>query len=328
MRVRLISGRRGGKDTTELVDSAGDDVLTATYEKTTLAGTLPGGQAYSATAHYFDTLHAYAKEGGNDSAHMTGQVNLADRIKIYPGLVKTMSSAHYHRAKFFETVEVDGSGGGDWAIMVGSEETDAVWAKRHEMRVDYDAEVVPGEKPSHEGRDYDVVVVGTEWMVARAGSSSDWIELHDSVINDVLIAKPHKVEMMNGPRNGVERGTEYCITARGFRNVSAVADNRETPVGVSNDDTAKLYDSGEDGVDIWAAGYLDGETWSTMSSPSRLLYEVLAFEHVGGYGFNGGLGEDHGVNRKEHADDVDFVFQYGYWEGGDEPVRNPRDPRG
>ena len=68
-------------------------------------------------------------------------------------------------------------------------------------------------------------------------------------------------------------------------------------------------------MDVWAAGYVDGETWSSMTSPSRLLYEVLAFELVGGYGFNGGLGEDHGINRREHADDVDFVFTYGYWEG-------------
>ena len=60
-----------------------------------------------------------------------------------------------------------------------------------------------------------------------------------------------------------------------------------------------------------------------------LLYEVLAFEHVGGYGFNGALGEDHGTNRKEHAADVDFVFQYGYWEADAEPTpRNPRHPRG
>lgn len=51
-----------------------------------------------------------------------------------------------------------------------------------------------------------------------------------------------------------------------------------------------------------------------MSSPSRLLYEVLAFEQVGGYGFNGGLGEDHGTNQRDHDDDVDFVFEYGYWE--------------
>ena len=113
--------------------------------------------------------------------------------------------------------------------------------------------------------------------------------------------------------DGVARGAEYRICARGFGNVSAVADQG------GNGDVAKLYDSGEDGVDVWAAAYLDGQTWSTMSSPSRLLYEVLAFEHVGGYGFNAGLGEDHGTNRKDHAEDVDFVFQYGVWEGDEEP---------
>ncbi|MCZ7667006.1 MAG: hypothetical protein M5U34_07190 [Chloroflexi bacterium] len=57
-------------------------------------------------------------------------------------------------------------------------------------------------------------------------------------------------------------------------------------------DVAKLYDSGEAGVDVWAAEYDLGRTRSTMSSPTRLLYEVLAFDQVGGYGFNGGLGSD------------------------------------
>ncbi len=87
-----------------------------------------------------------------------------------------------------------------------------------------------------------------------------------------------------------------------------------------DNDAAKLYDSGEDGIDIWAAAYASGETWSTMSSPTRLLYEVLAFDHVGGYGFNGGRGQDHGTNRKDHTDDVDFVFQHGHWEGDEEPL--------
>jgi hypothetical protein len=115
---------------------------------------------------------------------------------------------------------------------------------------------------------------------------------------------------MNGPdpNAGTDRGSEYKITARGFYHMASVANQG------GDNDVAKLYDSGEDGVDIWAAAYVDGETWSSMSSPSRLLYEVLAFEHVGGYGFNGGLGEDHGTNRKDHAADAVFVFQYGYWE--------------
>ena len=91
------------------------------------------------------------------------------------------------------------------------------------------------------------------------------------------------------------RGDEYEICARGFRNVLAVADQG----GVG--DVAKLYDSGEAGVDVWAAEYDLGRTRSTMSSPTRLLYEVLAFDQVGGYGFNGGLGSDFGTNRKDHS---------------------------
>ena len=50
------------------------------------------------------------------------------------------------------------------------------------------------------------------------------------------------------------------------------------------------------------------------TTPTRLLYEVLAFERVGGYGFNGGLGPDQGRNLKDHSASVDFNFQYGYWE--------------
>ncbi|MCP4677666.1 MAG: hypothetical protein GY854_19545, partial [Deltaproteobacteria bacterium] len=88
-------------------------------------------------------------------------------------------------------------------------------------------------------------------------------------------------------------------------------------------DIAKLYDSGEEGLDLWEARYVDGETWSTMSSPSRLLYEVLAFEQIGGYGFNGGIGEDHGTNRRIQAYDVDFVFEYGYWDVEVEPAPRP-----
>ena len=47
-------------------------------------------------------------------------------------------------------------------------------------------------------------------------------------------------------------------------------------------DVAKLYDSAERGADIWTAAYVDGQTWSTMTSSSRLLYEVLAVNEVGG----------------------------------------------
>ncbi len=280
-----------------------------------------GGSAYTVTANGFRYAHGYAKAGGSDAAQFVGS-SKAERVKAYPELVKLMGAGYYGRAKFFETVEVDMGAGVDAAVLAASGGVDVVWAMKDELRVAHDVELADGETPAFETVAYGMTIIGAEQVVARARGGDDWIEIHDSALNDVLIAKPNKVEMMNGSREGVGRGTEYRITGRGFRHVSSIADQG------GDGDAAKLYDSAEAGVDLWAAGYLDGETWSRMSSPSRLLYEVLAFEHVGGYGFNGGLGEDHGVNRKDHSDNVDFVFQYGYWEGGDEPVSNPRNPRG
>ena len=179
----------------------------------------------------------------------------------------------------------------------------------------YDVDVSPESGLAFDSLAYDVTIRGCEKLSARADGGDDWVELHDSVLNDVLIAKPHKIQMMNGPRRaeGVLRGEEYEICVRGYRSATAIADQG------GDGDVAKLFDSGEPGIDVWAADYSDGMTWSTMSSPSRLLYEVLAFEQVGGYGFNGGLGAEHGTNRKEHAEGVDFVFQLGFWES-DEPV--------
>ena len=297
-----------GDDSIAIVDSNGNDTLTVSPTQMVMRGKPVGGRAYSATANNFRTAHGYARAGGNDVAQFTGSDG-SDRAKTYDNLVKMMGSGYYARAKFFEQVRMNLRGGTDASVVAASSGVDVLWAMKNEMRLAYDVRLPEGTTPAYETMAYDVTIAGSENVIARAKGMDDWVELHDSVLNDVLIAKPHKAEMMNGPRaaEGVGRGEEYKITARAYRNVSVVADKG------GEGDAAKLYDSAEAGVDIWAAAYADGETWSTMSSPTRLLYEVLAFEHVGGYGFNGGLGEDHGTNRKEHSANVDFVFQRGYW---------------
>ena len=78
-------------------------------------------------------------------------------------------------------------------------------------------------------------------------------------------------------------------------------------------DTAKLYDS--EGDDLWYFDLVDGETYSTMSTAQRQLYEAFAFERVGGYGFNGGANtKEHKSTGNQEADLVDLVFQQGMWE--------------
>ncbi len=315
--VTVIGG--GGDDRVGIFDSSGNDTLTATPTEMALRGTLGNDRSFEIVAVGFPETHAYAKNGGHDTAYLNGS-SQSDLFKAYHGrqrywwgsgdsIVKVIGDGYYMRTKFFETVHVDMGGGFDRAVVNPSDKVDVVWAMKDDLRVDYDVQLADGETPAFASMSYGVTATGWERAYARANGPDDWIELHDSSWNDVLIARPHKVEMMNAAWGRIKRGAEYRICARGFQNVSAIADQG------GSKDIAKLYDSGDEGVDVWAAGYVDGVTWSSMSSPTRLLYEALAFEYVGGYGFNGGLGESHGTNRKDFSDAVDFLFQYGYWEG-------------
>ncbi len=314
--VTVVGG--GGADVAELTDSLGDDVLRASPTEMALSGTLDGN-AFALIARDFPEIHAYSRAGGYDTAYLTGS-DQADLLKVYPQIVKVIGADYYRRTKFFENVVVDLSSGVDRAVVNPSSGADVVWAMKDQLCVAHDVALVDGEQPAFATMAYNVTASGWENAYARGNASDDWLELHDSAGKDVLIAKPHKIEMMNGPRYGVARGAEYLISARGFRNATAVADQG------GDGDVAKLYDSGELGADIWAAGLEDGQTWSTMTSPTRLLYTALAFEYVGGYGFNGGQGTGHGTNRKELEQGIDFVFQYGYWEG--EPVSLPSSTSG
>ena len=306
----------GGHDVLEVIDGEGDDFFAMSPNHVMLATPESGLNLPAFEATFFAEMHTYAKQGGNDTIKMSGSAD-TDRVKIYPELVKMMKGDYYNRAKFFEDVELDTATGADRAVITASDGVDVLWAMKNDARIAHDVTLEEGQTPDFENMTYGVNLLGCENVVARGRGGDDWLELHDSALNDVLIAKPQRTDMMNAPRDGVARGAEYQITTRGFRNVSAIADQG------GDKDAAKLYDSGEDGIDIWAAAYVDGQTWSSMTSPTRLLYEVLAFEQVGGYGFNAGLGENHGTNRREHADDVDFIFTYGYWEGYVEPEPEP-----
>ena len=304
-----VSGRGTlGADTVEMFDSTGDDTLSALSDRFILTGTPVGGETFTLTARHFLYAHAYAKNGGRDVANFLGSP-LKDRLKVYPNYLKMIGGNYYNRAKFFESYTADArSGTNSMALVYGSDKADVLWAKKNELRMDYDTTAAPGDRPPFENLTYDILAYNFENVRAYAyGDAKDWAELHDTALNDVLIAKPHKAEIMNGPRkaDGVLRGDEYKITARKFSNVTAIGDTG---------DIAKLYDSGDPGIDVWAADYRDAATWSAMTSPTRLLYEVLAFERVGGYGFNGELGPNHGRNVKDHSGAVDFAFQHGYWE--------------
>jgi hypothetical protein len=83
-----------GNDIGEIYDSEADDVVTMRPGAVTLFG--PG---YSQTLEAFDYVHAYAKEGGYDSAHLYG-----DRYTGRSLYCRAFGGGTVNRAKLFEEV--------------------------------------------------------------------------------------------------------------------------------------------------------------------------------------------------------------------------------
>ncbi len=108
-----------GRDVASLYDTPGDDVFTAR----------PGSAELGAiSVKNCEIIHGYAKAGGNDTAMITGTPDNdwgVGRV-IY---AKLMGVGSYLRAKFFETVEMNGGGGNDWSKVYDSADNDVVIMK-------------------------------------------------------------------------------------------------------------------------------------------------------------------------------------------------------
>jgi hypothetical protein len=320
----------GGNDIVRMYDSADNDEFLLQEGTATLSG---HGHHFTLSANGFSRTLVYAKAGGDDTAELLVP---EQRAKIYRQYTKALGK-NYVRCKFFESVNVEA----ERALIYGSEGQDRFETWGNQLKVDYPdpsprleypiiirdpIQVIDPEMPII--RDPSPVIalpmpivvdpprtitasVRAETICAYAYSDpSDRLVMHDSWHDDVLIAKPHKVVMANAPdeNEGIGRGELYELTARGFRDVTAIAD------WDGGNDVAKLYDSSEDGTDVWAADHKKEHTWSTMTSPKRLLYKVWDFEQVGGYGFSYGDAGSSNRNVKDHTETVDFVFQQGVWD--------------
>lgn len=308
---KIVLNGGEGNDTLRINDSFGDDWLQVSPDELTFDGDRDDG--FSHGAFGFETVLAYSKNGGDDRV----TISLPEqRAKVSQELTKSIGE-QYVRCKFFEDLSISANS----AVVWGSEQVDSFQTIGNVMTIDYGQPPPKNTGDFFEPEEFILVMpilvfdpgcLEKAWIQAdsiRAYGSGDSLVMHDFEGDDVLIAKPHKVVMANAPQtdNAVGRGDLYEVIARGFGNVRVIADQ-------GGSDVAKLYDSGDEGVDVWAAAYVGSQTWSTMSSPKRTFYKVWDFELVGGYGFNGGLGEDHGTNAKDHAEAADFVYERGTWD--------------
>jgi hypothetical protein len=285
--VNVFAGD-GGYDVAMLEDSAEDDLFTSTADFVEL-----GGPGFMIHTESFDENHAYARNGGDDMASFTDSPG-NDKFKAEPAqnYAKMYGSAMYNRAKLFETIVVSGSqGGNNLARVFDSLGDDTFIAGAGEAHF-YNDNTHP----------FDVTVLAFNQVIGYSNvGGNDRVELHDSVLADVFVAKPHKLEIFDRDT----QGDVYNVTARSFEHGRAVADFFN-----GGEDIAKLWDT--PGNDVLKAEYLlDGDTWGALSAVdgqnSEELYEAIAFEIVKGYGTTG-------RNVRDIAVDVDFTQWWGPWE--------------
>lgn len=289
--VTVISG--GGDDEAFLTDSNGDDLFTATPDSAVLEAT-----DYKITVGGYRYVHAYSTKLGTDEARFVDSPG-RDKLKAEwesagaTGSVTKMygSGGYYNRAKFFEKTVANFSEGGDAdnAKLWDSPEFDTFEGGQDDFR--FYSNVAA----------FDITVRGADFVTAYGSENGgrDALILRDSARKDELVAKSNKVLLVDR----ITSGTIFGITARGFKQVTATADQ-------GGDDIAKLYDTIRD--ELWEARYQGGQTWSKMASSSRVLYnDIIGFETVSGRGFYGGVNT---LQKTLLPGEVDFVMLEGDWE--------------
>ncbi len=311
-----------GRDVLTVNDSVGDD--TVNYATGELSMTGPG---YSFTGDAFETVVAYARHDGNDTAILRDSPG-KDKLKGYPDYSILRSSDYFARVKFFDQVlAYADAGGDDLALFYDSPGNDKVKAipqsdifkaygagffnraKYFDQVVAYSTggsdravfEDTTGNDTfrglAHKsqlygttpsGRDYDVTVRAFDDVLARASRGFDKVRLFGSSGDDHLFCTSSKTET---------DGAGFRITTRSFDRVNAF-------FAEGGNDTADLYDTPGD-------EYLEavGDRVSIWTNPAawELLYEVTAFEHIRAY-------QSDGDDTSDVDPAVTFLELMGDWE--------------
>jgi predicted outer membrane repeat protein len=121
-----VSGGTGG-DLAFLYDDTTDDVFVAGPTLATLDYDATGSSGVDTTVIGFDEVYAYADNGGNDTAILTGGEGL-DRFTSLPtySYLKADDDTYFNYARGFDAVTANSVGAGDLAFMYDSDGNDVM----------------------------------------------------------------------------------------------------------------------------------------------------------------------------------------------------------
>lgn len=280
-------------DQVQIYDTPGDDVWIARED----FGSFQMENAYSVNAHSAGALHGYAKAGGNDRAYLHGN-DQANRLKTDSQLVRLYQGDVYFRAKFFDSVEIDGNGGEDTAILQGTRGND-------EFRVSRDE----GSFQSGDGVEY--LYHDFESVIAHGYSGNDRGYYSDSAAAEEVRVRPSKIVVRDRAASMpylILRGIDYfyaeALTDDGNVDIVKMHDR---DASANSPMTSDLLTAGMDGSHVRARFYR-GSTNVPDPTTADLIYESLGFEITKGYSDSG--------NDRRAADEVEpaLLAWEGIWE--------------
>lgn len=208
-RIDVTGG--GGADVATLVDSSGDDVLTASPLVSTLAGS-----GYENTVHGFTRVDAYGRAGGSDRASLYDSAG-DDIFRGRPTVSFAVTGGITNFARGFERVDAwSENGGADVAYLYDSSGAETFVGRDKFGRMT--------------GTGFDLFARGYTRIDAYASTGDDIATLYDSAGNDRFRSKP-AASFLVGP--------DFTNVARRFPRVDARSIN-------DGEDDAILFDSAGD----------------------------------------------------------------------------------
>lgn len=127
-----VHATSGGDDIAYLYDSVGDDQLAVQPQFTSLRGTNTDGSESFQSAYGFESVYAYANNGGYDSADLQDSSG-DDVLTISPTRSLVSSEGYQVSARGFENVAANAIAGGDDTVRIYSDEANSQWHRTDDL---------------------------------------------------------------------------------------------------------------------------------------------------------------------------------------------------